>query len=559
MFLLLGDPLIPTRFPQAPPANTPPPPGSFHQAIALDGIEVFRSTNITSQAGELALPPGIPTQRPSEPLLREWVGYSPETGQRTSASQPSPEGSPLKLRLAPDQMPLVSTPGKEILVSTILHLPGRPGMKMPLTQVEIPSIGLLDEKGHVLIQWAPQKPLPGALEAGTSLRLVWRGTAPSPGLYQVSPLTAQGLPQPPSERTGYAARPLLVRASQSTSDSILAIPTDGFAQIAPSAVGLMASVRVLVANPSGQNRNVTLQLINGHNSLPWTDSLTTASDLAPGEVRSILLPIPAISNLDSTATARVRWSSGDGAPPRVSARAVVAGRQALPDLRLTTENILMTPMHPTDGQTIFFDAFVENRGVVPAHQVLLEGSDITNTTTPLPMTSRINRFEIVPITIDPGTSRILRLRWDPFANAGQRTLRLAVRPGTINGDRNPEDNTVEIPLKVRTKHKLRRGPVAVLPPRPEDIEARQLRFIARIINEGETEAQSVRVTFYATPQRISANRLGEVMLDVVPPGNTDAILTYSLKPGEETRQFTPSVDAVQRGSSQRLLSAPTAP
>jgi hypothetical protein len=232
---------------------------------------------------------------------------------------------------------------------------------------------------------------------------------------------------------------------------------------------------------------------------------------------------------------------------------VAIGSLALPDLSLDPASVTVTPLHPVDGHTIFFDTIVANNSPVPAYQVVLEGSDVTVTTAPVPLTSRINRVITESVRMEGNSTRTLRLRWDPFANSGQRRVRLSVRGGSNTADRNSENNSIELDLRVLTKHRLRRGPVAVLNPTPADRAARQLRFVARIINEGESDAHAVRVTFYSSPERSVGNRLGEVLLDVVPPGQTDALLVYKLQPGDENRQFTPAIEAVQRGSAQRLI------
>lgn len=316
---------------------------------------------------------------------------------------------------------------------------------------------------------------------------------------------------------------------------------------------LTAQVRFRVYNVTTYGvGELTAALLDGQGKV-IADTETTLSAAAPGgqiqaELRrfysSAKLPPrePVTIKLDPHAL-RPDYASAPGVPLRL-------GRETFPDLAIT--RVDLSPARPTDGETVFLDVALTNRGSTGVGNVTVAAYD-GETSAGQPLESRIS-MPASGLQLDPGSSTTVRLRWDPFRNAGEHKL-LVKAYSTSNPDRRDSDNVRTVPLKVLTKYDLRKGPIGIFPT-PEDIRQKQLKFVARIYNRGESPAHGVRVLIYPTPERKPEQLLGEVLLDEVPPrSHRDAVLTYKLKPGEESREFTPSFDAFLKGSAQRALQA----
>jgi hypothetical protein len=241
--------------------------------------------------------------------------------------------------------------------------------------------------------------------------------------------------------------------------------------------------------------------------------------------------------------------AGSDAWPRIP---VVIGRCALPDLVIAPDSIRADPASPSDGDTVWFDVPIENQGASRCDSFRLEAVDLSGAE-PQEITARVGPRP-GQLSLDAGASTTVRLRWDPFRNAGTRQIMFRAQPNGGAMDANDADNSAELRLAVRTKYNLRPAGIRPLPPTAEDARLRQFRVTARVENTGGTAAHGVRVVFYASKsQRTPENRMGEVLIDEIPAGGArEAVLLYKLKPGEEKRSFEFSFEALLKGSLQRV-------
>ncbi|MCX7717987.1 MAG: C25 family cysteine peptidase [Candidatus Sumerlaeaceae bacterium] len=233
---------------------------------------------------------------------------------------------------------------------------------------------------------------------------------------------------------------------------------------------------------------------------------------------------------------------------------VDAGRFVLPDLVIPPGGVVPSDPSPTDGETIFFDVTVANTGGSAIGGVRVEASErLADGAARLE--SRILRPPPT-LDLDPGASAVVRLRWDPFRNAGERTLVFRAVAADANAlERDTANNTLIMPLHVRTKHHLRAAGIHVPPPTAEELRERRLRIIARIENSGESPAHGVKVVFYPAGQRGKPGAaLGETIIDTIPPGSfAEAQIIYRLRPGDEKKPYLKfTYEAFLKGSLQRV-------
>lgn len=281
------------------------------------------------------------------------------------------------------------------------------------------------------------------------------------------------------------------------------------------------------------------------------DTVTTLPATAPGqksefEVRRVYSgKAPVSESLMLRLDPRGTRADYAGAP----AVPVPLGEVTMPDLFIPENGITPSDPTPTDGETVFFDVRVINRGGGRAENVKVTAYD-GESTAARPLESRIH-MTVSELHLDPGASATVRLRWDPFRNAGPHRIRIAATMAD-SPDRTPEDNERVYPLRVLTKYDLRKGPVAILKPNAEDVANKQIRVVARVYNRGESPAHGVRVVIYPSPEKKKNEVMGDLILDEIPAkSHRDAIVVYKLKPGEESRPFTPVFDAFLKGSLQR--------
>lgn len=233
-------------------------------------------------------------------------------------------------------------------------------------------------------------------------------------------------------------------------------------------------------------------------------------------------------------------------------REVAIGKAAMPDLTIPPGGILPHKSSVSDGETVFFTVVVENRGRSIARNVRVDAYDGTTTNAP-PLQSRVPRSS-EQIDIAPNSRRLLKLRWDPFENAGEHELLFRVWSASNALESRTDNNQRTLRLKVLTKYQLRPLGLSILPQNEEDRREQRLRFAVRIENRGETPAHGVRVVVYG--DRRSRNRaevLAEDFLQEIPAQTTvEHVLTYRLAPSDVGRRFEPWFEVFLKGSAQRV-------
>ena len=162
------------------------------------------------------------------------------------------------------------------------------------------------------------------------------------------------------------------------------------------------------------------------------------------------------------------------------------------DLTISPSDIKYTPLKPQDGETIFFDITIHNRGGWPARNVSAQvyngdpekgAGEISNVA--------MYGFPTIPL-INPGESKVLRLRWDPPMNTyGEETMYVYVDRNKYIRDADRANQEVVMTLKINKSADLVVTPEDITW-RPEKPVAGDTVLISAVIhNIGETDAQTV--------------------------------------------------------------------
>lgn len=350
------------------------------------------------------------------------------------------------------------------------------------------------------------------------------------------PLAALGL-RPDDRRDDYPAA-IIDPASVSvqyrqTDDQILATVS---AQLYITAREPLSNLRVALEDSAG-------------NVLPDTEISVPA--VAPGSGTRISVAT-LLTSVTATSAFRLRLDPSGYYPllKRFPGPQVNIGPTEFPDVAI--ESVTPDNASPTDGETVFFDVTVKNSGKAPAEALRVTGERLLPDGKREPMDSRISAQQPVQ-ALAPGQSSTIRLRWDPFRNSGDNSLSFAVKSLNGSPDTNLTNNTRPLGLRVRTKADIKSVGVGVVRVTADDVASSQVRFMARVQNAGETTAYGLKVTFYSDPQKAPEHLLGETSIEEVPPGEErQTVLTYKLKPGDETRRIQVTCEVMYRGSRQRV-------
>ncbi|GEM_PF-1561722 len=252
----------------------------------------------------------------------------------------------------------------------------------------------------------------------------------------------------------------------------------------------------------------------------WVTGLSLTPENGLAKVTLPLLP-PEVSILAS-GTLRLRtanYRDAETALPLASVPLASLGRRE-PRLRLVDGSIRASPEGPSEGQTIFVEAEVENVGNAASPGFSLELLDADPALGGRRAVSHVAGGSRVHLDrLEPGQRRRARLRWDPIGNAGPNRLYVRLDPGRPAGASSADDLLKSVDFSVRTKYRLARGETRMEETRDAD-GALSYVFLGEVANQGQSEARNVIVTFYRSEIRIPENELGEVFLPVVPPEDT---------------------------------------
>jgi hypothetical protein len=282
------------------------------------------------------------------------------------------------------------------------------------------------------------------------------------------------------------------------------------------------------------------------------DSITSLPGILPGTKTSVQLRREYVEVPESEELILLVDQPGPSGTRESTGPVVLLGKAGMPDLAIIPAGIVPSKTNPVDGETVFFDVEVENRGGAVALGVRVDGYDGLTTASPR-LESRIApRYH--ELNLEPGSTTSVRLRWDPFRNAGERPLCFRAWSGVSSVESDLTNNEQVISLKVLTKQRLRPAGIAVIPPTKEEVLRREIRIAVRVKNEGESPAHGVKVIVYPTHDRGNPkDALGETLIEeILPNATAQAVIHYKLKPGEEKRVFEPSFEAFLKGSLQRV-------
>lgn len=225
---------------------------------------------------------------------------------------------------------------------------------------------------------------------------------------------------------------------------------------------------------------------------------------------------------------------------------------ALPDLAVVADSIEVSPQPLSDGLTVFVDAVIENRGSGMAREskaALFLAADEKNAEPLRNITD--NDYMDVP-ALKPGEQIPIRLRWDPVDNAGEYEIKVLADAleGLLEPDKS--NNAATIPLYVRTKSKLKPGDLRVV----QGDRKGELVLLAKVSNLGETAAQRVTVNFYKSEDQTSENKIAEVPIDWLPPGESvEAGYRWEIDlEQEDLTKLKPTFTVALKGSQMRVSS-----
>jgi len=131
-----------------------------------------------------------------------------------------------------------------------------------------------------------------------------------------------------------------------------------------------------------------------------------------------------------------------------------ATQGAKPNLKVGSSDVTFSNFSPFNGQTVFLTVRVHNTGDAPARDVSVKAYDGDPKTGGQHLEDDVewpfHRIEL----IRPGESETIRLRWDPFQNAGEHTIWVVVDQENTIVESSEDDNSASRPLVVRKKADL---------------------------------------------------------------------------------------------------------
>ena len=195
---------------------------------------------------------------------------------------------------------------------------------------------------------------------------------------------------------------------------------------------------------------------------------------------------------------------------------------ALPDLAFYTVGgggVVVDPVQPSDGQTVFFRVSVENRGAAPAgrFRVAAYDGDPDKGAKELPNRPGPAYCEIEGLA--PGARTEAFLRWDPKESAGDHRIYFKLDPLNRVLESNKANNLSVLPLHVRSLARLEDTRIEF-----DFRELGRLRLLIKVSthNSGESAARNVVFAFYGAREPVPEAKLGEILARGIEPGQTHA-------------------------------------
>lgn len=222
------------------------------------------------------------------------------------------------------------------------------------------------------------------------------------------------------------------------------------------------------------------------------------------------------------------------------------------DLSIDSGNVRVSEDNPTDGKTIFFDVPISNLGESPALNARIGIYDNEPERGGKPLFNYMADSEYNLSYLAPLKTRIIRLRWDPVNNSGERHIFIKADTQNKLAELDEGNNMAEVTIRVRTKADLK--PMGIEKRQtPQEKQSLITRLVAKVRNNGETEGKNVSVRFYKGKVQTEATMIGETLIPRIDPGET-AETEIEWKLTEEEARFTykPTYQVFLKGSAQRL-------
>ena len=224
------------------------------------------------------------------------------------------------------------------------------------------------------------------------------------------------------------------------------------------------------------------------------------------------------------------------------------------DLMVDAGLVKLSEIKPTEGKTIFFDVPVANLGSSPADNALIGLYDKNPKEGGKPLFNYVSKSEYQILHLEPGCTKMIRLRWDPVKNAGENKVFIIVDSKNQVPETNKQNNLAIVTVYVRTKADLQSLGIEIRQT-PEEREKLITHLVAKVQNKGETEARNVFIRYFKSKIQTPETMIGERLLQRIDPGEiveTD----YEWNLTEEEAHFTyhPSFQVFLKGSSQRISS-----
>ena len=227
----------------------------------------------------------------------------------------------------------------------------------------------------------------------------------------------------------------------------------------------------------------------------------------------------------------------------------------LSDLAIREDGIILSKQKPTEGETVFFDVPVVNRGKGAAEDAVMAMFDDKPGDGGKMLFNYMGSSHFRIPYLKPGSEKYFRLRWDPVKNRGKNTIYIKVDALNRIPELNENNNVETVSLYVRSKADLKPAGIDIVQTE-QDINNLEAKLVARVENRGETEARNVSVRFYKSRIQIPETLVGETLIPKIGPGETaETEFQWKLESEEEARfTYNPSILVFLKGSNQRFSS-----
>lgn len=283
-----------------------------------------------------------------------------------------------------------------------------------------------------------------------------------------------------------------------------------------------------------QNADEATVWVQGSRDILWSDTVSVAPFvLGTWTYRGADGTQPESVGIQVMAPVDGAWTIGQGSvawPPQPAPPVIEPTTGRLPELAFVAGTVTSSPEAPRDGETIFIDARIENRGSATAQSIDVRGYRVEGEQS-LPLTRVVGSPMVTIDRLDPRQSVEVRLRWDPNANAGEHTLELVIDERNRIQERDEDNNRARVNVFVNQKSDLVVDATHfTLEPRSD---GQGFRMDFEIRNRGESVAERivVEMTAKVSNQAEPVSVRPEAMYtEVLPAGESRLMRSINLPP-----------------------------